>query len=34
MDIASRVLQEKLSVTGEQEKLIEKYLSEFDKGRN
>jgi F-type H+-transporting ATPase subunit b len=34
IDIASRVLQEKLSVTGEQEKLIDKYLNEFDSGKN
>lgn len=34
IEIASRVVKEKLSVTGEQEKLIENYLNEFDSGRN
>ncbi len=34
IEIASRVVKEKLSVTGEQEKLIEKYLNEFESGKN
>jgi F0F1-type ATP synthase membrane subunit b/b' len=34
LEIASKVLTEKLSATGEQEKLIEKYLNELDTNRN
>ncbi|MDX9929858.1 MAG: F0F1 ATP synthase subunit B [Bacteroidales bacterium] len=34
LEIASRIVMEKLSVTGEQEKLIEKYLSELEDSRN
>lgn len=34
IEIASRVLQEKLTATSEQEKLIAKYLAEFDSGKN
>ncbi|MBE0675440.1 MAG: F0F1 ATP synthase subunit B [Bacteroidales bacterium] len=34
IEIASRVLQEKLSSSGEQEKLIERYLTELEKGKN
>lgn len=34
VDIASLILREKLTPSGEQEKLIDRYLSELDKGIN